>query len=97
MISLSPFLKKLKKNALVWHLGLGDGVGRGEVPGFQPPGISLKCSSLCVSELSVLLRSPDPMTFCVQRFKFPGKVLDWLCYSPDATAPSLGASRGNVG
>lgn len=50
-----------------------------------------------MSELSVLLRSPDPMTFCVQRFKFPGKVLDWLCYSPDATAPSLGASRGNVG
>lgn len=38
----------------------------------------------------------DPVTFCVQRHEFPGKVLDRLCYPPDALAFSLGGSGGNV-
>lgn len=42
----SPFLKKLTKNAFTRHLGL-------EGPGFQPPGISVKCSSFCGCRSSV--------------------------------------------
>lgn len=47
VISLSPFLKKLMKNALAWHLGL-------EGPGFQHLGIYLKCGSIwgCRSSVS---------------------------------------------